>query len=91
MPFKLFSFKKTYPGLAVAVWAIVMWLFEYHDGSLHGSLAESMRFLYHESNVLTPSIGDFSLSLPALVVLLGAAAERKGTWMAPLFGAKRRL
>lgn len=48
-PFASFSFKGTYPWLATAVWACVMWQYEYYSPALHSSLARSMDFLYHDS------------------------------------------
>ena len=77
-PFVHFSFKPTYPWFAAGVWAIVMWLFEYHDSSLHGSLAASMRYLYHESNTLSLSLREFVPTWPALVVLGTAVLESGG-------------
>ena len=45
------SFKsQVFPVMATAIWAAVMWQFEYHRHTLHASLAKSMDFLYHDSN-----------------------------------------
>lgn len=49
-PFSLVNFKQTYPYLAMGVWAVVMWLYEYHPRVIHPSLASSMDFLYHDAN-----------------------------------------
>jgi peroxisomal membrane protein 4 len=40
----------TFPWFAAIVWAIVLWLFEYHQHSLQPSLQASMTYLYHDSN-----------------------------------------
>jgi peroxisomal membrane protein 4 len=49
---------QVYPIWASVIWAIVMWQFEYYPDKLQASLTESMKFLYHESNV-TKEVGDF--------------------------------
>lgn len=40
----------TFPWFAAIVWAIVLWLFEYHQSSLQPSLQSSMTYLYKDSN-----------------------------------------
>lgn len=67
LPFRNFSFKPTYPWLASATWAVVMWLFEFHSDTLHGSLVASMKYLYHDSNSWA-SPRDFAPSAPALAM-----------------------
>lgn len=44
-PFCQFKFAQVYPTFAIAVWSIVMWLFEKHPETLHPSLKASMEFL----------------------------------------------
>lgn len=58
-PFCLVQFKQVYPSLAIATWAIVMWLFETNPETLHPSLKKSMDFLYHDSNEWPNGISDF--------------------------------
>lgn len=48
----------TFPVFGAVVWAIVLWLFEYHPHTLQNSLRNSMTYLYHDSNNWT-SIWDF--------------------------------
>ncbi|TMS37933.1 hypothetical protein L596_004766 [Steinernema carpocapsae] len=43
--------RAVFPWFAAAVWGIVLWLFEYHQGVLQNSLQSSMSYLYHDSNV----------------------------------------
>ena len=42
--------KSVFPWFSAIVWAIVLWLFEYHQHTLQPSLQSSMTFLYHDSN-----------------------------------------
>ena len=89
-PFRHFSFKPSYPWLATGVWAIVMWLFEYYPETLHGSLAESMRYLYHESNRRWTSPFDFLPSWQSLVVLAAISYMNKSSPM-KLIDLRRKL
>ncbi|KAI6239660.1 hypothetical protein M3Y99_00558000 [Aphelenchoides fujianensis] len=47
-----------FPWFAAVVWGVVLWMFEYHQHVLQGSLQHSMTYLYHDSNVWT-GIRDF--------------------------------
>ena len=79
-PFNRFSFKPTYPYLAIGTWSLVMWLFEFHPETLHGSLADSMRYLYHESNTLLTSPSHFVPSWPSISSTLASGrAARPGS------------
>lgn len=40
-----------FPLLAALVWGTVLWLFEYHRGTLQPSLQASMTYLYEDSEV----------------------------------------
>lgn len=45
------NFKRpVFPIFSGVVWAIVLWLFEYHKHTLQPSLQSSMTYLYHDSN-----------------------------------------
>lgn len=39
-----------FPWFSAIVWALVLWLFEYHQHTLQPSLQSSMTYLYHDSN-----------------------------------------
>ena len=39
-PFASYNFKQVYPVAATGIWAVVLWLFEYHPDKLHPSLAK---------------------------------------------------
>ncbi|RNA01976.1 peroxisomal membrane 4 [Brachionus plicatilis] len=39
-----------FPWFGALVWAIVLWIFEYHQHVLQPSLQSSMTYLYHDSN-----------------------------------------
>lgn len=39
-----------FPLFGALVWAIVLWIFEYHQDVLQPSLQSSMNYLYHDSN-----------------------------------------
>ena len=41
--------KSMFPWFSAIVWAIVLWLFEYHRHTLQPSLQASMTYLYHDS------------------------------------------
>lgn len=49
-----------FPLFGAVVWAIVLWLFEYHQSSLQPSLQSSMTYLYKDSNVFS-SLRNFLL------------------------------
>lgn len=40
-----------FPFFACGVWAMALWLFEFHKHTLQGSLQASMTYLHHDSNV----------------------------------------
>lgn len=42
--------KPIFPWFSAIVWAIVLYLFEYHQHVLQPSLQSSMTYLYHDSN-----------------------------------------
>jgi len=90
LPFSNFSFKPTYPWLAAGTWAVVMWLFEFHAETLHGSLADSMRYLYHDSNTLSTALKDFAPSWPSIATILAISLQNKGRFL-HLFDLSRRL
>lgn len=41
---------QVFPWFSATVWAIVLWLFEYHLHTLQPGLQNSMTYLYHDSN-----------------------------------------
>ena len=53
------SFEQVYPVWATAIWALVMWQFEYYPQELQASLTSSMEFLYHESNQWKEGLSEF--------------------------------
>ena len=67
-PFRLANFDSTYPRFAVFVWAVVMYLFEYHPGVLQGSLHASMVDIYTQANSWS-KLSDFVPNVPTAVVL----------------------
>lgn len=77
-PFSKYEFKKVYPWLATVVWAIVLWMFEFHPKALHPSLESSMDFLYHDSNQWS-SLKDFMPS-PVTIIVLFVMFQKKNLW-----------
>lgn len=41
---------QVFPWFGAIVWALVLWIFEYHQYALQPSLQSSMTYLYHDSN-----------------------------------------
>lgn len=68
-PFASLSFDQVYPSLSVAVWAVVMWLFENHPDSLHPSLTASMNEIYRDANILPPALNDYLPTAGTVVVI----------------------
>eukprot|EP00285_Hemiselmis_virescens_P013258 CAMPEP_0173383332 /NCGR_PEP_ID=MMETSP1356-20130122/5884_1 /TAXON_ID=77927 ORGANISM="Hemiselmis virescens, Strain PCC157" /NCGR_SAMPLE_ID=MMETSP1356 /ASSEMBLY_ACC=CAM_ASM_000847 /LENGTH=241 /DNA_ID=CAMNT_0014338137 /DNA_START=29 /DNA_END=754 /DNA_ORIENTATION=- len=89
-PFSKWTFPQAYPYFAAAVWAIVMWLFEYHPKVLQPSLEQSMRYLYHDTNAWSRDCRELAPSAASVAVAALILYVQRGKW-SQLFDLRARL
>lgn len=78
-PFAAIPFERAYPYMATIVWALVMYLYEVHPGTLHPSLLTSMHEIYREADRAVATAIDY-FPTPATVAAFAQLAMSASTW-----------